>query len=136
MYDAMHDPIDFDAADTGEHLSWARAGVQRRVLRKLRNGYYAVAAELDLHGMTVAEARAALAEFVAEASAMRGSCCVRIIHGKGRKTITDAPVLKPMVAGWLKNRNLVLAYSSAKSSHGGTGALYVLLRSNTTDDRS
>ncbi len=130
MYDAMHDPIDFDAADTGEHLSWARAGVQRRVLRKLRNGYYAVAAELDLHGMTVVEARAALAEFLVEATSLRGSCCVRVIHGKGRKTATDAPVLKPMVAGWLKNRNLVLAYCSAKSSHGGTGALYVLLRSN------
>ena len=71
MYDAMHDPIDLDAADTGEHLSWARAGVQRRVLRKLRNGYYAVAAELDLHGMTVAEAREALPAFLAEASALR-----------------------------------------------------------------
>ena len=134
MHDAMHDPIDFDAADAGEHLSWARAGVQRRVLRKLRNGYYAVAAELDLHGMTAVEARAALSGFLSEASALRGSCCVRIIHGKGRKSITDAPVLKPMVAGWLKNRNLVLAYCSAKSSHGGTGAMYVLLRSSTTDN--
>jgi len=136
MYDAMYDPIDFDAADTGEHLSWAKPGVQRRVLRKLRNGYYAVAAELDLHGMTVAEAREALPVFLADASSMRGSCCVRIIHGKGRKSITDAPVLKPMVAGWLKNRNLVLAYCSAKSNHGGTGALYVLLRSNAADEQN
>lgn len=133
MYDAMHDTIDIDAADTGEHLSWARAGVQRRVLRKLRNGYYAVAAELDLHGMTAAEARVALGDFIANAAALRGSCCVRVIHGKGRKSVTDAPVLKPLVAGWLRNRNLVLAYCSAKASHGGTGAVYVLLRSNTSD---
>ena len=134
MHDAMHDPIDVDAADTGEHLSWARTGVQRRVMRKLRNGYYAVAAELDLHGMTSSEARVALGQFVAEAAALRGSCCVRIIHGKGRKSVTDAPVLKPMVAGWLRNRNLVLAYCSAKPGHGGTGALYVLLRSANVSD--
>jgi DNA-nicking Smr family endonuclease len=134
MHDAMHDPFDMDAADTGEHLSWARAGVQRRVLRKLRNGYYAVAAELDLHGMTASEARQALSEFLAEASARRGSCCVRVIHGKGRKSVSDAPVLKPMVAGWLRNRNLVLAYCSAKPSHGGTGAMYVLLRSTGGSD--
>lgn len=130
MHDAMHDDIDFDAADTGEHLSWARAGVQRRVMRKLRNGFYAVAAELDLHGMTAAEARLALSEFLPEVSAQRGSCCVRIIHGKGRKSATESPVLKPMVAGWLRNRSLVLAYVSAKSAHGGTGALYVLLRAS------
>jgi len=130
MHDAMHEPMDIDQADSGEHLSWARPGVQRRVLRKLRNGYYAVAAELDLHGMTASEARVALNEFIVEVSALRGSCCVRVIHGKGRKSISDAPVLKPMVASWLKNRQFVLAYCSAKANQGGTGALHVLLRSN------
>ena len=81
--------------------------------------------------MTAAEGRVAMSEFLAEVSAMRGSCCVRIIHGKGRKSLADAPVLKPMVAAWLKNRQLVLAYCSAKATQGGTGAVYVLLRSNT-----
>ena len=128
MHDAMHD--DFDPDDMGEHLAWARQGVQRRVVRKLRNGYYAVSAELDLHGLTAPEARIALAEFVANAAQANGSCCVRIIHGKGRKSVNDAPVLKPMVASWLRNRRSVLAFCSAKAANGGSGALYVLLRAS------
>ena len=40
-------------------------------------------------------------------------------------------VLKRSVPGWMAEpplRNLVLAFSTAKKAHGGTGALYVLLR--------
>ena len=128
MHDAMMDDRDPDTLDTGEHLSWARNGVQKRVIRKLRNGYYAVQAELDLHGMTVNEAREAMREFIAEATNARGSCCVRIIHGKGRKTLTESPVLKPFTASYLRQRKDVLAYCSANRNHGGTGAVYVLLR--------
>ena len=128
MQDAMSDDRDPDTLDTGEHLSWARNGVQRRVMRKLRNGYYAVQAELDLHGMTVNEAREAMREFIIDSTTTRGSCCVRIIHGKGRKTLTDAPVLKPFTASYLRQRKDVLAYCSAKRNQGGTGAVYVLLR--------
>ena len=128
MYEAMTDDRDPDDMDTGEHLSWARNGVQKKVMRKLRNGYYAAQAELDLHGMTVNEARTAMQLFIAEITASRGSCCVRIIHGKGRKTITEAPILKPFTASYLRQRKDVLAYCSAKQSHGGTGAVYVLLR--------
>ncbi len=127
MYDAMHTTP--GPEDTGEHLSWARSGVQKRVMRKLRNGYYAVQAELDLHGMTVNEARPALAEFIDYVCSHKGSCCVRVIHGKGRKTMTDSPVLKPFTASYLRNHRSVLAYTSAQPAGGGTGALYVLLRS-------
>ncbi len=126
MYDAMHTAP--GPEDTGEHLSWARSGVQKRVMRKLRSGYYAVQAELDLHGMVVNEARDAMNEFLAEVSAHKGSCCVRIIHGKGRKTATDSPVLKPFTAAFLRNHREVLAYSSAQPAAGGTGAVYVLVR--------
>ena len=128
MHDAMTDDRDPDTLDTGEHLNWARNGVQRRVMRKLRNGYYAIQAELDLHGMTVNEARDAMREFITETTLARGSCCVRIIHGKGRKTLTDAPVLKPFTASYLRQRKDVLAYCSAKKNQGGTGAVVVLLR--------
>lgn len=129
MHDAMTDDRDPEEMDGGEHLNWGREGVQRRVMRKLRNGYYAIQAELDLHGMTVNEARAAMQVFIAEVTALHGSCCVRIIHGKGRKSATDAPVLKPFTASYLRQRRDVLAYCSAKQSQGGTGAVYVLLRS-------
>lgn len=128
MFEAMHDDRDPDELDTGEHLSWRRDGVQNRVMKKLRSGYYSIQDEVDLHGMTVAQAREVLTEFVAHAIDKHRSCCVRIIHGKGRKTSTDAPVLKPFVSSWLRQRRFVMAFCSCRPVHGGTGAVYVLLR--------
>lgn len=136
MHDAMHDDRDPDELDSGEHLSWRRPGVQNRVMKKLRNGYYSIQDEVDLHGMTVAQAREMLVEFVAHSIDTHHSCCVRIIHGKGRKTATDAPVLKPFVSSWLRQRRHVMAFCSCKPVHGGTGAVYVLLRQGRDTDQS
>ncbi len=126
MHEAMHDDRDPDELDLGEHLSWRRDGVQNRVMKKLRNGYYSIQDEIDLHGLTVAQAREALTEFVARIADKNQSCCVRIVHGKGRKTATDSPVLKPFVSSWLRQRRHVMAFCSCKPAHGGTGAVYVL----------
>jgi len=136
MYDAMHDDRDPDELDSGEHLSWRRDGVQNRVMKKLRNGYYSIQDEVDLHGMTVPQAREILTEFVASVADQHKSCCVRIIHGKGRKTSTDSPVMKPFVSSWLRQRRFVLAFCSCKPVHGGTGAVYVLLRQARHQDTS
>ena len=38
------------------------------------------------------------------------------------------PILKGKGGLWLQRRDDVLAYSSARAQDGGTGALYVLLR--------
>ncbi len=132
MYEAMHDDRDPDELDLGEHLSWRRDGVQNRVMKKLRSGYYSVQDEVDLHGLTVAQAREALTEFAARVIDKQQSCCVRIIHGKGRKTATDSPVLKPFVSSWLRQRRHVMAFCSCKPAHGGTGAVYVLFRQGKT----
>jgi len=128
MQDAMHDERNPDELDTGEHLSWCRSGVQKRVMKKLRNGYYSIQNEIDLHGLTVAQAREALAEFMAWSVDKHKSTCVRIIHGKGRKTADTAPVLKPFVSSWLRGHKQVVAFTSCKPVHGGTGAVYVLLQ--------
>jgi len=136
MREAMHDDRDPDELDSGEHLSWRRDGVQNRVMKKLRNGYYSIQDEIDLHGMTVAQAREILTQFVAHAVDQHQSCCVRIIHGKGRRTSTDAPVLKPFVSSWLRQRRFVMAFCSCKPVHGGTGAVYVLLRQGKNQDSS
>ena len=113
--------------ETGEELLYARPGLQRSVMRKLRRGQYAVTAECDLHGHTVPEARQALARFLRDAT-VRGHRCVRIVHGKGHRSRQRMPVLKRKVGGWLRQRDEVLAYASARPGDGGTGALYVLLR--------
>jgi DNA-nicking Smr family endonuclease len=119
----------FDAADleTGEELIFMRPGLQLRTLRKLRRGQIVVDAELDLHGMTVPVARNAIAGFLGECQRRRIQCA-RIIHGKGRGSRHRGPVLKQKVGGWLRQRDEVLAYCSARNYDGGTGAIYVLLK--------
>lgn len=110
----------------GEELVYRRPHVQPAVLRRLRRGEYRVQREIDLHGLTVAEAKHALRQFLVEALESQARC-VRIIHGKGLRSGTRGPVLKSAVSGLLRRTGAVLAYVSARPVDGGTGALYVLL---------
>jgi DNA-nicking Smr family endonuclease len=128
LEESLHDePID-PALASGEELVFHRAGIQSTVLRKLRRGDYRVQGEIDLHGLSVAEAKQALREFLAQAL-MRQWRCVRIIHGKGLRSGHRGPVLKGMVGTMLRKVGPVLAYVSARQVDGGTGAVYVLLSS-------
>ena len=113
--------------ETGEELLFVRSGIQERVLRKLRRGQFAIEAELDLHGYIVPEAREAIAVFLRDAL-QAGKRCVRIIHGKGLGAEGRLPVLKIKVNSWLRQKDEVLAFSSARPNDGGTGAVYVLLK--------
>lgn len=111
----------------GDGLWYARPGVQDATLRKLRRGHYSIGAELDLHGLRAEAARFALVEFIQTAHD-RHTRCVRIIHGKGYRSGPRGPVLKQKLNGWLRQRDDVLAFCSARVADGGTGAVYVLLR--------
>lgn len=108
-------------------LGYARAGLQHGVMRKLRRGQFPVDAEFDLHGLTAATARRELDAFLERCQAAAARC-VLIIHGKGLSTPDRRPVLKSGVNAWLRQRDEVLAFCSARPRDGGTGALYVLLR--------
>ena len=107
--------------------SFQREGVQTQVMRRLRRGLFPIDAELDLHGMTQSIARAELARFI-QLNRDRGHRCVRVIHGKGYRSGVRGPVLKIAVDFWLRRHLDVMAFTSARSIDGGTGALYVLLR--------
>jgi DNA-nicking Smr family endonuclease len=113
--------------DIGEELSYRRDGVPPDSLRRLKRGTWAVQDHLDLHGLTTEEARPLLAAFLS-VSVKRGLRCVRIVHGKGHRSVGGAPVLKRKVAGWLAQRDEVLAYVQARPEDGGGGAVLVLLR--------
>lgn len=127
LEESRDDPRHPDEYASEPALSYVAAGVQKRIAKRLRRGSIPVEAVLDLHGMTVAVARAEFARFLADAQA-RDMRCVRIIHGKGYRSGPGGPVLKRAVARWLGNRREVLAYTSARPVDGGTGAVYVLLR--------
>lgn len=121
-----HGDPDPGPSGTGEELFYARAGVAKKVLRKLKRGAIAVAGEMDLHGLNAVAARIVFDEFMLEAAQRRWNC-VRIVTGKGKRSGHAGPVLKPKVARWLTQRAEVLAYSTARPADGGSGALYVLL---------
>ncbi len=127
MQSLLDDLSEYDLLETGEHLSYTQPGVQRSVLKKLKSGRYSVQSEIDLHGLTVNEARQELADFL-HAAQERRHLCVRVIHGKGRKNAERAPRLKPAVNQWLQRNRQVLAFCSARMNDGGTGAVYVLLK--------
>ncbi len=118
-------PADPDTG-SGEGLSFSRPQVPSQVMRRLRRGEYRVERELDLHGLTQAEARQVLREFLADALE-REVRCVRIIHGKGLRSGHRGPVLKNTVSALLRRTGAVLAFVSARPVDGGTGAVYVLL---------
>jgi DNA-nicking Smr family endonuclease len=115
-----------------DNLYFERAGgAQKSVIRKLRTGKLAVDATLDLHGLTIEEARQHLIDFIEECRQF-GYRHVIIIHGKGYRS-QDKPVIKPMVNRWLQQAHEVLAFCSAQPKDGGTGAVYVLLRKGARD---
>lgn len=124
LYSDEYDPLVWDTDEDG---FFARPGLSRANARRLRRGQFAIAATLDMHGLTSERAQATLSAFLREARE-RSALCVRVIHGKGLRSQRGEAVLKVRVARWLRQREDVLAYCTARPEDGGSGALYVLLR--------
>jgi DNA-nicking Smr family endonuclease len=127
LQESLMVPEDAALLGTGDEVGFRRPHIPESVLLNLRRGQYAVDAEIDLHGLNASQAKAALREFIADAI-VRNMHCVRVIHGKGRRSGPRGPVLKNVVNHWLQRSNHVLAFGSARAVDGGSGALYVLLQ--------
>ena len=125
----LSDPVDLRDAAVDDVLFFARAGIQQKAQKKLRRGELPIEEELDLHGYTVNEAKVAIQDFLYECKRQHIRY-IRIIHGKGYRSNQKIPVLKTHIAYWLPQLNDVLAFSSARPSDGGTGAIYVILKSS------
>lgn len=112
------------------------APVDRRTRQRLGRGRLPIDGRLDLHGLNQAAAHDRLAGFLAEAQ-RRGHRIVLVITGKGQPADGWQPagpergVLRRVVPFWLALpafRRLVLGFEEAQDLHGGTGAIYVLVR--------
>lgn len=120
----------FDLADSDEFIEGMIVGLDRRIVRRLRKGEYAVQGHIDLHGMVKVEAKQALETFVL-AARRAGKRCVLVVHGRGLHSKDQLPVLKESVQVWLSKGRIakeVLAFATARPCDGGAGAVYVLLR--------
>ncbi|HUC63426.1 MAG TPA: Smr/MutS family protein [Alphaproteobacteria bacterium] len=110
--------------------------MDKRTAERLRRGELEIDGRLDLHGHTVVEAHKALAAFIERAWRARQRCLL-VITGKGRAPEGElgaearVGVIKAGVPRWLNEpglRGRILAISDARPQHGGSGALYVLLK--------
>jgi DNA-nicking Smr family endonuclease len=120
----------FEVSDDGTRVEGRRVDVGPDVLRKLRRGQMPIDARLDLHGMTMPEARAQLELFLRTMRA-RGERCVLVIHGKGEHSPYGSGILRGEISAWLSQggpSEQVAAFATAQDSDGGVGAVYVLIR--------
>jgi DNA-nicking Smr family endonuclease len=108
------------------------AGIDRANAERLKRGQQRIEARLDLHGLSQEEAHRALLGFI-RAGRAAGKRCVLVITGRGR---LGGGVLKEAVPRWLDEaefRPHLLAISAAQPRDGGAGAIYVMLRRNTSN---
>ena len=117
---------EIDLVEPLEILSFKTSGIQPQVFKSLKQAKYAFDYHLDLHRMTVSEARQIIYELVSSAE-VEDFRCLLITHGKGEKSHQPAK-LKSYVNHWLKQIEQVIAFHSALPRHGGVGSVYVLLK--------
>ena len=119
----------FVVADTPEYIEGTGYNIHPEITKRLHRGDFSIQAHIDLHGLGVDDARNVFENFFKD-SITTGKRAVLVVHGRGLSS-PGRPVLKTKVIEWLTRgpwRKWVIAFSSARSFDGGTGATYVLLR--------
>ncbi len=120
----------FELVHTDEYVDGAVAGLSPEIVQGLKEGRFSYQAYIDLHGCTREEARELVTRFIRDSHA-RGLRCVLVVSGKGLNSKNREPVLKNQLVRWFLRaplKRFVLAFASARSCDGGSGAFYVLLR--------
>lgn len=123
--------IEMDITFSDEYIEGSISGVSRNIMKRLKKGQIPVQDHIDLHGLTKREAEVEVRRFLIN-SHRHGLRCVLIVHGRGLNSPDSFPVLKERLPVWLNRgvaRKIVLAFATARPYDGGTGAIYVLLRS-------
>lgn len=110
----------------GERYRGRADGVSKAQVAELAAGKRHVAATLDLHGKTAAEAAEAVRGFLMRQLAGQ---CVLIIHGKGLHS-GGLSILREAVVQELlgPSSGMVQAFATAAAKDGGEGATYVVVK--------
>ncbi|MBT4885227.1 MAG: hypothetical protein HON55_03635 [Legionellales bacterium] len=119
---------------SNEPIEFMRSGVRLKEFQQLKKGQLNTKEELDLHGLTQQEAKIAIISFI-EYLQQNNIKFAKIIHGKGLSSNTPAPpVIKNYVNNVLRNIPIILAFCSAKQYDGGAGAIYIMTKSQRSNN--
>lgn len=123
----IHYSEDLDEPITSESvLQYQMNQLSPEHQQRLKKGQFKIDSRIDLHGIERFEAQDRLHRYLEHAKS-HGLRNLLIIHGKGSKH-GETPILKSHLYLWLRHYPAILAMHSAHAKHGGTGALYVLLK--------
>jgi DNA-nicking Smr family endonuclease len=120
-------PLPAPAPRATRHKPPPELGIDKNTLTRLKRGEMEITSRIDLHGMTQADAHAALDAFIAR-GVSRGARLLLVITGKGSG---GDGVLRRQLPHWLHagpHATRILRLEPAHLRHGGTGAWYVYLR--------
>lgn len=126
----LDENIEFEMDYSHEFITGQIRGLDPKIFRKLKGGEFSVQAHLDLHGMNADQAKLAVLDFLRRCY-MEGKRCVLLIPGRGRNSPLGQGVLRQELTAWLTQaplKRVVLAFTTALPKHGGSGAVYLLLR--------
>ncbi|MEE3003294.1 MAG: Smr/MutS family protein [Pseudomonadota bacterium] len=127
IIDEEENKYDIESNVTSEmRLKFKRNCLSEKNFRELEQGKYKAEASLDLHGIYEKDATEELYNFIKTQYNLNAKV-IKIIHGKAANK-DNPPVIKNMVNKNLSKISQVLAFCSARSYDGGTGAVYVFLK--------
>jgi DNA-nicking Smr family endonuclease len=130
LQELVEGTVEFQMEFTEEYQEGHVLGLDPRTVIRLKAGTFSPEGHLDLHGCTMEQAYAELVPFLRN-SYLQSRRCVLLIPGRGKNSPDQFGVLRERIQAWLTRdpfKRVVLAFCSAQPKHGGTGALYVLLR--------
>ena len=101
--------------------------LSKKKIKDFNKGNIFIENKLDLHGFNLDEARNLLENFINQ-SIKNKNRVILVITGKGKE---GEGTIKNNILSWLNSkdlRNKILAVNYASRKHGGTSAIYILLR--------
>ena len=104
-----------------------RTALSKKNIKDFSKGNVFIENKLDLHGFNLVEAKNLLENFINQ-SVKNNKRLILVITGKGKE---GEGVIKNNIISWLNTkdlRNKILAANYASKKHGGSGAIYILLR--------
>ena len=119
----------FEIERQGEEVFGRAPGVSKADLRRIEGEAPEGVVEIDLHGLTRAEARTKVLRALGQAR-KQGRRWLHVIHGRGHGSEGDA-VLKRSLPGWLAeppHGAAVLGFVCSRRLPGATGATRIWLR--------